>query len=662
MWFVFTYTAAFLTLLLCALAVFLFFKKRTSILAAYLRYLLLADALWIGSNAAADISSTPPTLIFWGGMAFIGGCLFVSFFLSFLDVFIYQKHPSIAHLIAYFTPTIFFALFAFSHYSIAGTIFPQDAPAQVIPGFLYNLFPLFLFGSIIYGTIRLKKHYPTSSRRKKKQIIYISLGFLAVITGGLFFNVILPLFGEFRFGSVGPQMSIIMFALTVYAIFKHKLLDIKIVLQLGIIYTITTICIIAFYLFTLFITLLLFQNTKHTTLYFSSSLITTLIGIWSVPTIERYLRTWTDHIFFKDKYDFPQAMQTLSEITRRYLHATDITDHLKEKIQKILKVRFVFFDLPQTYGVEITPHSYSKQPAMTIPITAEGGHIGTMLIGPKLSGDEFTSDDIQLLKTISHSVGLALEKAKLYAQLIDYSKNLEKKVIERTQELKGLQEQQAQMMIDISHELQTPLTIMKGELTMLRSKRVPSSTLVTFEKTIDRISRFISTLLKIAKLEADIDREPHELVNLSSILHDQIEYIQVLCEQQDITLATTIEPNIFVHGHHDQIGEVIINIMSNAVKYIANTRHITVTLYKEKNQAILTIADTGIGIPEDMIPHLFQRFYRSSGQVQTISGTGLGLALCEKIITAHQGTIDIASTLHVGTTVTIRLPIQSSNA
>ncbi len=707
--FIFTYTAATLALICTGFAAVVFYKKKQDKLAQFLVLIMIFTACWLSSNSLADIAKTESSLILFSGLAVISGFFLHSFYLCFVEFFI-DKSLSLRKKIFYVAPSILAVPFAFSKYSTAAIYFPEGQPAQIEPGILYYFFILFSWFVFIYSINRLRIEHKKSNYQRKAQIAYIQLGFLIMALFGQLFSVILPLFGTIHLFNLGPQFSLFLIVLIAYAIFKHKLFDIKIVIQLGIIYSILLAGIVSVYLAVLYVLLFLLKETDSHIIFLISSLITTIIGIFGVPPIQLYFQKITDKIFFKNKYNYSKSLRRLSEIVSRNINLKDILAKAEDALKDIFKVENVCYllisenaklikhekfkkidkkhakylakalsgkkkyiitsEIPyilknnkrlgeeQTEALDkIEKLCKSRKLEIVIPLFANDKLIGAFSLSKKLSGDAYTDRDIHLLQTFSHQAALALEKSKLYEQVIDHTKNLERRVLERTSEIKELQENQAQVMMDISHGLQTPLTIVKGELDLLQNRIQDTHVFGRLEKSIDRISKFIAAMLNLSRLETEANTDKKEKINISLLLEELLEYFTTLAEQKSISITSEVAKNIFVLGSRNRLEELITNLVSNAVKYIANERKITVTLEKEEKNAVLRISDTGIGIHKEELPNLFKRYYRSEEEHNTIQGTGLGLAICNKIVQNHHGRISITSTLGEGTTVEVMLPL-----
>jgi signal transduction histidine kinase len=641
--FIFTYTAAVLTLISVGTAAFLFLKGKKDALTFIFILYILADALWIGSNAMADVSKTDGLLIFWSGIGFSASAFIVTFFLIFVDTFVDGKLPSFNRLVLYVLPSVIFTIFSFSEYAIVDTLYPPGEPAQIIPGIQYSFYPLFLFGGLTYALVRLVLLFKRTTGVRRLQTLYIGIGFLAIIIGGVTFGVILPLLGELRFFNVAPQFSLVLVVATAYAIHKHNLFDIRKAVQRSFIYSLLFFFIISFYLSIITLTGFFIQQITPTAILVNAA-ITTILGIFTVPHIDKYLRKKTDRFFFKDSYDYADALYELSEKIHASVFLKDIQMLTESTLTKILKadmvaVRFVSRNNPEGKKAHDAPA------ALTIPIEYDGAIIGNIFLGEKRSGEGYTSEDIVLIKTFSHQIATTFEKARLYREVQEYSKELEKRVEERTKEIQQLQEAQKQMMLDISHKLQNPLTVVKSQLAFLEKKGAHDE-LTMFEHTIDEISAFIYDLLHLAQLETLPQEEASKTpLDLSTHTHELAEYFGVMAHERSIHLDTDIEGKIILHANKSQITELLNNLVSNAVKYCdpeKKDKWIRISLHKNNQTITLIVADNGLGIPGGDIQHVFDRFYRTQ-RTNSIKGTGLGLAISKRIVELHGGTITVAS-------------------
>jgi signal transduction histidine kinase len=250
---------------------------------------------------------------------------------------------------------------------------------------------------------------------------------------------------------------------------------------------------------------------------------------------------------------------------------------------------------------------------------------------------------------------LAFEKARLFKEVQDHSLELENKVRQRTHQIEKMQQQQTQMMLDISHKLQNPLTIVKTELELLRKQMPWKKEFTFFEKTIDDVSLFIYDLLHLARFEG-AEQHATERLNLSEHMLELLEYFETIAAQSSIVLTGQIDPDVYFAYNKKEMTELLTNLVSNSVKYMGETsrREIYVSLAQDHEEIRLVIEDTGVGIDEKELPFIFDRFYRSGAvQKTSIKGTGLGLAISKKIVEVHNGSIEAKSAKDMGTSFTI---------
>lgn len=216
---------------------------------------------------------------------------------------------------------------------------------------------------------------------------------------------------------------------------------------------------------------------------------------------------------------------------------------------------------------------------------------------------------------------------------------------------------------DASHELRTPLAILMGELEVaLRSPKTNdqlTDILSSSLEEVTRLSKVVKNLLEISRAESGQVKIDMESVNISHLLKDICEDVELLAEEKSQSLETKIESGLIITGDAVRLHQAFLNVLDNAVKYTPEKGSILVRLIRENKWAILRVSDTGVGIPEHDVPHIFDRFYRvDKARSQDVQGNGLGLAIVKWIVEAHHGTIMAESTVGKGTIFTIRLKLE----
>ncbi|HLG54254.1 MAG TPA: HAMP domain-containing sensor histidine kinase [Vicinamibacterales bacterium] len=222
-----------------------------------------------------------------------------------------------------------------------------------------------------------------------------------------------------------------------------------------------------------------------------------------------------------------------------------------------------------------------------------------------------------------------------------------------------------QFTADVSHQLQTPLTVMKGTAEVaLATPRSPSEyqrTLAEFAEEVDDMARVLADLRALTLADAGPETGERGLVNLADVAQEATEIVEALGESKDLSVDTAITPDVTVWGSRVGLKQVFLNLGDNAVKYTPAGGRISLTLEPHGSEAMLTISDTGVGIPAEDLPHVFDRFYRARGAGPPSTGTGLGLAIVKRIVEVHGGSITVESTLGRGSTFTVRLPLKAQS-
>jgi heavy metal sensor kinase len=214
---------------------------------------------------------------------------------------------------------------------------------------------------------------------------------------------------------------------------------------------------------------------------------------------------------------------------------------------------------------------------------------------------------------------------------------------------------------DASHELRTPLTVLRTEIEAALSKpRSPEEhcqLLGNVLEEVGRMSRLTDQLLTLSRRDAGVEQFAPVPVALHSLVAGVVDTLRPLAEARGVRLRYDEEGAIHVLGDEGRLRQVVINLLDNALKYTPEGGTVTVRVGPRGSGGTVVVADTGIGIPPEHLPHVFDRFYRvDKARSRAEGGTGLGLSIARSIVTAHGGSIDLTSTPAQGTVCTVLLP------
>ena len=229
-----------------------------------------------------------------------------------------------------------------------------------------------------------------------------------------------------------------------------------------------------------------------------------------------------------------------------------------------------------------------------------------------------------------------------------------------------LDKSRREFVANVSHEMRTPLTSIKGACETILADEAMGADMRSFflnmaVEECDRMTRIVSDLLVLSRLDNKRTQWSIEKFDTSKMLAHIIEVMRVDADAHSHTL-TYDAPTELVHitADKERIEQVLINILSNAIKYTPDGGTVTLSARAQSDSVKFEVRDTGIGIPEEDLPHLFERFYRvEKSRTSETGGTGLGLAIAKEIVEAHGGSISVTSTVGKGSVVTIVLPIET---
>ncbi|PYR62386.1 MAG: hypothetical protein DMF91_06910 [Acidobacteria bacterium] len=285
---------------------------------------------------------------------------------------------------------------------------------------------------------------------------------------------------------------------------------------------------------------------------------------------------------------------------------------------------------------------------LCVPMNAGGRTVGALTLASAESGRRYTDDDLQFAEDVASRTAMAVENARAYQQ------------VQRADRLKD------EFLATLSHELRTPLNAILGYSRMLRGGLLTadkvSGALETIERNAMSLTQMVDDVLDVSRIVSGKMRLNVQPVELPLVLQDAIATVTPAADAKRLHIHMVIDPQIgTVSGDPARLQQVVWNLLSNAVKFTPKGGRVQVRLERVNSSVEIVVSDTGIGIPADFLPHIFERFRQAdSGTARQRGGLGLGLAIASNLVDMHGGTIRATSGGEgQGATFRVRLPLMA---
>jgi signal transduction histidine kinase/DNA-binding response OmpR family regulator len=320
------------------------------------------------------------------------------------------------------------------------------------------------------------------------------------------------------------------------------------------------------------------------------------------------------------------------------------------------------------------------------PIKSSAEVCGWICLVDKVTGEDFSEADERLAATLATQVGISYENAKLYSDVQRHASELQLEMSERKQAEEErarllIREQEAraeaeeanrtkdEFLATLSHELRTPLSAILGWTHLVRTGKLDESQIARAFDTIERNARsqsqLIDDLLDVSRIitgKLQIDLRP---VELSSVIEAATDAVRPAFEAKNIRFETTLDPiSSVILGEPNRLQQILWNLFSNAVKFTPQGGSVHISVKRARPYVKISVIDTGIGIDQDFLPYIFDRFRQADGSTTRVhGGLGLGLAIVKHLVQLHRGTIEVESEgANQGATFTVSLPLASALA
>jgi signal transduction histidine kinase len=439
-----------------------------------------------------------------------------------------------------------------------------------------------------------------------------------------------------------------------YAITKHKLMDISVVISRAVAEALTLIFLGTGYLGLVWI----YRSFISAQIGLPFLAMTILYGILvgqTHPRIRFFLQTTSDKLFLRGKYDYYKELAEVSSRLSKSLTLDNILDTLHKTFYEIIEVSKPRIYLPADFErPEVRPLLEIKELGfrgtdLVLPCRLEGKPVALIVLGPKLSEDPYTDEDLKLLKSLANQAAVALDRQRIYEEMLKNQKQLI-----QADKLSSM----GRVAAGLAHEIKNPLAAVKGMIQTLDADSQDEEFMNDFRsvvpKEIERLNNLADNLTKLGK-STDLKFQP---VKVNDVIEKALKLFGKQCQNQGIRVVSELAPASEITGDPEQLAQVFINLILNALQAMPNGGTLEIKSQKSKvknnESIIIEITDTGHGIPQSDLKNIFEPFFSTKKE-----GSGLGLAVIYKIIKDHGGEIEVESEVNKGTRFRVALP--SSN-
>jgi len=569
----------------------------------------------------------------------------------------------------------------------------------------FDIFHISLYAYIGGGLFNFVHSYVTSaSREDRKKLKWILFGLCVGPTPFLLFTDLPILLGQPWFVPEEYTLAFLVVIAIAFAIsfVKYHILDIEVVINRATVYAIVLGLLVAFYVGIVGVV------THFVGSYASESyaLAAVLVGLLFEPARRRVQR-FVDKRFFRVSYNFRETEHRFIEEIKHCLDLGQLAELLVTRTDELIPVeRIGFFTLKQPghrlYALahknfdlfekhSIPFHAEKLKTRLELPVAlaekveqgipyepADGNvfrrwgmvlvfpllsenfeFLGFLVLGEKKSGGRFSSEDIDLLRTVTTQAGLAIERLTLQVKLV-----LEHAETQRLEELNRLK---SDFVSYVSHELRTPLTSIKmfAELLGTRPRTLDKKSqdyVRTIEGEADRLDRMVTTILDSARIDQGGKEYSFTEVDLREITEKVLSTMKYQLNKQGFRVKfKPTKRHLPIYADADAVATAVINLISNSIKYSADKKYLSVSLTRQGTWSLCRVEDRGRGISPGALPHLFEKFYRDPAHSDRVQGVGLGLPLVKHVMDAHGGRVDVKSALGKGSVFCLWFPAKRTN-
>jgi signal transduction histidine kinase len=547
-----------------------------------------------------------------------------------------------------------------------------------------------------------------ANRKMKVQRRWMAATIAITLPLASVFNLFLPLMGIYSLIAVGPMLVLPVVAMFFYLMIRHSLFDVKLAIVRTATYVLSLITLAIIYMGLAFVVSNMLLGRSGSNTQNLIGVVLALLLAFIFQPIKQFFDRVTNKLFYRDKYSVDEFFAKLN----RTLTTNNNLRHLLERSANIisdnLKAEQVFFfvynddDKPisaGTKGHKVLPKADAQDlgdldkvlvtetlddddslrrmlashgVAMVVPLRQDGSVTGYLCLGDHLSS-KYTSGDVSVLTSAADELVIAIQNALAVQEIKELNSSLQQRIDAATKELRAsnaqlqrLDEAKDEFVSMASHQLRTPLTSVKGYISMLADgdagKITPRQKTLLKEAftSSERMVQLINDFLNVSRLRTGKFVIEQTKVELGELVLEQVESLKPTAKTRDLKLSFRTPakfPSLMLDAA--KIRQVVMNFIDNSLYYAKPNTEVKIKLSQKGKNVEFTVTDHGIGVPEAEQRRLFNKFFRASNaRKQRPDGTGVGLFLAKKVIDAHDGEIIFKSQEGKGSTFGFSLPVE----
>ena len=570
---------------------------------------------------------------------------------------------------------------------------------------VYNIFHVAMILYIGGGIVNIVHAYTTSETSEDRlRLKWILWGLIVAAVPFLALYILPQIF--FSRYLIDEEFTTIFFLVVPFtfavSFMKYRSFDIDVVINRSIVYSVLTVFVAASYVLTVLILVSLIGG-KEVFEHYLFVVGVSLLVAWLMNPLRKKVQQFIDESLFAARTNFRAAVMEMSEGLHAVISTEELFRKLASSVWKIIPAESVavygmdngqlllkarsgmtareIMPLPDGFSASLRTSRTMAKPgalsfsgaginlsesqcladmgyAVCVPIRTEGGEVyGAVGVRPRSPNDRFDENEIGFVATLCAQTADTLDRMLLQERLV-----LEREAKKRSEELNALK---SEFVSYVSHEFRTPLTSINMLVGLLRRRGLRRAKAARYLDVIhgeaERLGRMVTNLLDSARIENGIKEYTFCGIDLCAVVKKNVDAMKYQFKANKFSVSVHV-PNkkLTIRADADAVGEAIVNLLANAVKYSSGKRTILVEVRKQKGRALCRITDRGDGISKEALPRVFEKFYRDPAHSGPVQGVGLGLSLVKHIMDVHRGEVSVQSELGKGSIFTLSFPLDHS--